>query len=368
MKNILAILIISGILFSCTSTPKKDYNFSINGTIEGDYTSQVYLYKREAGEWLLLDSSLVENNIFRFEGNIDYPEFYYLSIKNEQNYASVFIEQSDIAIKINLDDISNPEISGSKAQTAYEAFHTQNDVYEEKLSDIWSRIKTSRDNGNVEEEAMLEEEFEAANEEKRAFILQYAKDNNASVAAAYIVLRNVYYYDETDLNPVVKSFDASILESTYVKSLTEHVETLKRVAIGQNAIDFTMTDMEGNPLTMSSLYGKYLLVDFWASWCGPCRRENPNVVNAYNTYHEKGFDILGVSYDKDNQKWLDAIANDKLTWHHVSDLQGWGNATKKLYAINSIPANILLDKDGIIIAKNLREEDLLNKLEELLGN
>lgn len=367
MKNILAVIIISGILFSCTSTPKKDYNFSINGTIDGDYTGQTYLYKREAGEWKLLDSTLIQDKTFRFEGNIDFPEFYYLSIENEQNYASIFIEQSDITIKINVEDFSNPEITGSKSQAQYEDYIAKNEVFEEKLGDIWSRIKAARDDGNVEQEAMLEEEFDKTDKEKKAFLLQYAKENNTSVAAAYAVLRNAYYYDEADLEPVVSSFDASILKSTYVKSLSEHVETLKRVAVGQQAVDFTMTDMEGNQLTMSSLYGKYLLVDFWASWCGPCRRENPNVVNAYNTYHEKGFDILGVSYDKDKQKWLDAIADDNLTWHHVSDLQGWGNATKKLYAINSIPANILLDPEGIIIAKNLREEDLHNKLAELLG-
>jgi peroxiredoxin len=367
MKNIFALLIISGILISCTNISKKDFNFSINGTIEGDYAGQTYLKKREAGEWILLDSSMVENKSFRFEGTIDYPEVYYLSIENEQSYASVFAEQSDIAVKINLEDFSNPEITGSKTQADYEDYLAKNDVYEEKLSDIWTRMKAMRDEGNVEQEAMLEEEFDKTDEEKKAFILQNAKDNNTSVAAAYAVLRNAYYYDETDLEPVVNSFDASILESVYVKSLTERVETMQRVAVGQPAVDFTMADMEGNPIALSSLYGKYLLVDFWASWCGPCRRENPNVVNAYNAYHEKGFDILGVSFDKDNQKWLDAVAADNLTWHHVSDLKGWGNAAGKLYAVNSIPANILLDPEGNIIAKNLREEDLHNKLKELLG-
>ena len=191
--------------------------------------------------------------------------------------------------------------------------------------------------------------------------------NNSSVVSAYIFYRNAYNFDETDLEPIAENFDAGISESVYVKSIVERVEILKRVAIGQPAIDFTMKDIEGNDLMLSSLYGKYLLVDFWASWCGPCRRENPNIVRAYNDYKDKGFDILGVSFDKDRGKWIEAVRLDELTWHQVSDLQGWGNAAGKLYGVNSIPANVLLDLQGTIIAKNLRGKNLRLKLEELMS-
>ena len=147
----------------------------------------------------------------------------------------------------------------------------------------------------------------------------------------------------------------------------DRVEILRSVQIGQPAPDFTQNDTAGNPLTLSSLKGKYLLVDFWASWCSPCRTENPNVVEAWKKYHKKGFDILGVSLDRNRDKWIEAIDKDDLTWNHVSDLQYWSNAAAKLYGVNLIPANVLLDPEGIIIGRNLKGEDLQLELEGILG-
>jgi peroxiredoxin len=138
-------------------------------------------------------------------------------------------------------------------------------------------------------------------------------------------------------------------------------------AIGKNAPDFEQADTSGNMVKLSGFRGKYLLLDFWASWCGPCRAENPNVVKAYQKYHDRGFTILGVSLDQPGKKeaWLKAIHQDGLTWTHVSDLQFWNNAVAKMYGIRSIPQNFLLDKDGKIIATNIRAEELNKKLSEI---
>ncbi|MEO7313389.1 MAG: TlpA disulfide reductase family protein, partial [Chitinophagaceae bacterium] len=143
-------------------------------------------------------------------------------------------------------------------------------------------------------------------------------------------------------------------------------DAIKNTSPGAMALNFTQNDTNGKPISLSSFKGKYLLIDFWASWCAPCRAENPNVVKAYNAYKTKGFEILGISLDDNKADWLAAIKKDNLTWIQVSDLKGWQNRVAEQYGVQSIPTNFLLDKDGNIIATNLRGESLENKLQEIM--
>jgi peroxiredoxin len=172
----------------------------------------------------------------------------------------------------------------------------------------------------------------------------------------------------SEIESYINAMDTAVASTDLIKNLKERVIKMKTVEIGKKAPDFTLSDPEGNPISLYSKLGpKLLLVDFWAGWCRPCRMENPNVVKVYKEFNKKGFDVFGVSLDRTKEDWLKAIADDKLTWTHVSDLQYWNNAAAKLYAVNSIPANFLLDDNGIIIGKNLREEALYNKVRETLA-
>ncbi len=364
MRNLL--IVVTLVIVGFTSCgPKNQYK--IVGSITGIDSGLVYLQKRDAGEWKVIDSSELVSGKFNLKGTIESPELWYLSVKDARVYVPLFVENSTITVDILADSLDGTVIKGSLSQGVYEDYLKQMKPIEDEMNAIYNDYKNASAAGDEVAIAAADSMYEVVEARQKEQILVFAKENNSSVVAPYLIFRNAYMFDLPALEEAALAMDTALNNSTYLMELNKQVAILKAVEIGQPAPDFTQADTAGNPLTLSSLKGNVLLIDFWASWCGPCRAENPNVVEAWKKYHDKGFDILGVSLDKNRDKWLEAIKADGLTWYQVSDLQYWNNEVSNLYGVRSIPSNILLNQDGIIIGRNLRGQDLLKKLEELFG-
>jgi peroxiredoxin len=359
-------------------------------TITGDLTALkapadlVYISYYIADQHVT-DSAPVRQNSYHFSGSIAEPVLARLRVKykmtgenqpslpanNRRDYASVFLEPGNIKV-VSVDSFSNVSVAGSKADDEYRALEEAAKPYNDQLDELYRKYQVARKNKETDLAKLFDNQIDSLNESANDKIYgTYVKKNPASLLAMY-ALRNWagYEIDPRKIEPVFTSLPLSVRNSPSGKDMQQKIDIAKKTAIGQMALDFTQNDTLDKPVALHSLRGKYLLVDFWASWCGPCRAENPNLVNTFNKYKEKGFQVLGVSLDRPGAKerWLQAIHDDRLTWTQVSDLKFWDNAVAKQYGIQAIPQNLLLDPSGKIIAKNLKGEELDKKLASIYSN
>ncbi|HLN19934.1 MAG TPA: redoxin domain-containing protein [Bacteroidales bacterium] len=366
MRNSVYLVIIALIAWSCSSEPK----YVVKGNIEGSDSIMFYLQKREGGQTVNIDSAVSKKGSFTMKGGkIDYPQLVQLVAGDTRKRTSFYLENSEITVKGTLDSLFKAEIKGSKTQDEYQSYVDSNKPLSDKYSALYSEYQDAGRLGNKERVAEIEKEADAVQNEMLENQKNFVRNHPSSYVSPSLLSSLAYDMEATEIEEMLNKFDTTLAKTPQVLSLKERVNVMKSVAVGQKAPDFTLNDVNGNPVSLSSKIGpKLLLVDFWAAWCGPCREENPNVVKVYKEFNKKGFDVFGVSLDQTKEAWTKAIEDDKLTWTHVSDLKYWDNEAAKLYAVNAIPANFLLDQNGIIIGRNLRGEDLYNKVKETFGS
>lgn len=384
MKRFFLLIVLGIILNACEQEPEY---FNITGKIKNANGEKLYLIELQSNNVIFLDSIILnDEGIFSFKGQTNIPRFYALRL-SANNYLTLIVNNLEqIAVTADGYNLAkNPIIEGSPDSQKITELRVRLDNSVKQLDSLGmyyrsligtSEINKARDSLNLVSKEIIENHT------------QYTKDfiteNTNSLASLMALYQQIaprrYVLNPKDDFEYFNMVDSTLMllypESDAIKALHTQMDEIKRqikneetinsiVGIGSVAPDIILPTPNGDTVALSSLKGKYVLLDFWASWCRPCRVENPNLVRSYKKYHDKGFEIFQVSLDKKMDSWTDAIENDQLTWMHVSDLQYWNSSAAKLYKVQAIPASFLIDKNGKIIAKNLRGDLLEAKLSEI---
>lgn len=344
----------------------KKASYTITGRFEGIDTGLALLYNPHIKK---LDSAFIRHGMFEFRGLADTPQLFKLIIikKGQKNFSLMFYaENRKMNITGHFDDADHAVITGSAIQDEYKSFSKRFKSYAEEETRLGELNDSLEAKGDKKGADSLRKVMESFWKKEQGFIKDYAKQHPSS----YISANEVYYYFKDnpvvpELESIYNEFTPAVQGSYYGRKIKDVIETAGKTAIGKIAPDFTQNDTGGNPITLSSYRGRYVLIEFWASWCAPCRADNPNIVEAYLKFHSKGFDILGVSMDDKKDKWEEAIKKDNLSWNQVSDLKEWKNSVRVLYGVEYLPMNFLIDKNGYIIDRALIGDDLMKKLNEL---
>lgn len=349
---------------ACTGENKNGYVItgSVEGAADGD---TVYLQEANGRELVKIDTAIIRNGTFTFKGQQDSAVNRYLTcqVNNQPMLMDFFLENGKIKVELGKE---NDSATGTPSNDAYQEIREKIDGIGKKTNQIFNMLGDTlltdeQREAKLKEAEQLEAEYSAA--------LKAAVKKNIGNAVGIHLFKRTFYENSVDENDaLLQQIPANFQSDEAIVKIKEMTEKQKRTAVGTKFIDFEMKTPEEKAVKLSDYAGKgkVVLVDFWASWCGPCRREMPNLVEAYAKYKGKNFEIVGVSLDQDAEAWKESIKSLKMTWPQMSDLKLWQNEGAQLYAVNSIPHTVLIDGEGTIIARGLHGDGLTEKLAEVV--